>query len=157
MTGGGEDDIDGERQEGFGPVDPTALRTIRDLCLEHEPLVDSARLEDPLNPQKLVVELADGVGTATAARFDVRWSLAGNYSFHYTDEAGRDFRFDCHPKPGAPSRHFHPPPDAPSTPVEPSCISVATVSLVTRAVLAQWRVAYDRAEFDCLNDAENPP
>jgi hypothetical protein len=161
MTEDGEStprrDQPGEGLEGFGPIDAGALREIRNLFVEREPLVETASLDDPLNPQTLSVELSDGVGDASTARLDVRWSVAGNYSVHYTDDRDRNFRFDCHPKPEAPTRHFHPPPDAPSRPVEPSCIIVTEATLVARAVLHQWRDAYDRGAFDDINDAENPP
>lgn len=147
----------GENVEGFGPIDAGALRSIRDLFVEMEPLVAAADLDDQLNPQTLTVELSDGIGNASSVRFDVRWSLVGNYSFHYTDDLDRNFRFDRHPKPDAPTRHFHPPPDAVSRPVDPSCITVSEVGLVTRAVLQRWRYAYDGGTFDDINDAENPP
>ncbi|WP_123538097.1 hypothetical protein [Halosimplex salinum] len=143
--------------EAFGPIDPGALREIRDLFVELEPLVETASLDNPLNPQTLSVEFADGIGDAPTARFDIRWSLSGNYAVHYTDNLDRDFRFDCHPKPDAPTRHFHPPPDAPSHAVEPSCITVTEAPLVTRAVLQRWRDAYESGTFDGINDAENPP
>jgi hypothetical protein len=146
-----------EPTEVFGPIDAGALREIRDLVVNQEPLVEEASLDDPLNPQTLSVDLSDGVGAASTARIDIRWSLAGNYAAHYTDAQGRDFRFDCHPKPDAPTRHFHPPPDAPSRPVEPSCITVREAPLVTRAVLQRWRYAYTNGTFEGLNDAENPP
>lgn len=146
-----------EQTEVFGPIDGGALREIRGLFAEMEPLVETASLDDPLNPQTLSVELSSGVGDASTARFDVRWSLAGNYSFHYTDDRDRDFRFDCHSKPDAPRRHFHRPPEAPARPVEPSCITVREPPLVTRAVLQRWWYAYDRGTFDGINDAENPP
>lgn len=146
-----------EHPEVFGPIDAGALREIRNLFVEMEPLVESGSLDAPLNPQSLSIELSDGVGNASAARFDVRWSLTGNYAVHYTDDRDRNFRFDCHPKPDAPTRHFHPPPDAPSRPVDPSCITVPEVALVTRAVLQRWRYAYTHGTFDGVNDAENPP
>lgn len=146
-----------EQAEVFGPIDAGALREIRDLVVNQEPLVEEASLDDPLNPQTLSVDLSDGVGAASTARIDIRWSLAGNYAAHYTDTQGRDFRFDCHPKPDAPTRHFHPPPDAPSRPVEPSCITVREAPLVTRAILQRWRYAYTNGTFEGLNDAENPP
>lgn len=154
MTRPGESDAG---REVFGPIDAGALREIRDLVVELEPLVESASLDNPLNPQTVSVDLADGVGAASAARIDVRWSLRGNYAAHYTDTENRNFRFDCHPKPDAPRRHFHPPPDAPSRPVDPSCITVSEIGLVTRAVLQQWRIAYETGGFDGLNEAENPP
>lgn len=146
-----------EPTEVFGSIDAGALREIRDLVVNQEPLVEEASLDDPLNPQTLLIDLSDGVGAASTARIDIRWSLAGNYAVHYTDTQGRDFRFDCHPKPDAPTRHFHPPPDAPSRPVEPSCITVREAPLVTRAVLQRWRYAYTNGTFEGLNDAENPP
>ena len=146
-----------EQAEVFEPIDAGALREIRDLVVNHEPLVEEASLGDPLNPQTLSVDLSDGVGAASTARIGIRWSLAGNYAAHYTDTQGRDFRFDCHPKPDAPTRHFHPPPDAPSRPVEPSCVTVREAPLVTRAVLQRWRYAYTNGTFEGLNDAENPP
>lgn len=146
-----------EQSEVFGPIDAGALREIRDLFVEQEPLVQTASLDDPLNPQTLSIELSDGVGTASTAQIDVRWSLTGNYAAHYTDDREQNFRFDCHPKPDAPRRHFHPPPDAPSRPVEPSCITVAEVALVTRAILQRWRHAYTHDTFEGINDAANPP
>jgi len=146
-----------EQSEVFGPIDAGALREIRDLFVEQEPLVHTASLNDPLNPQTLSIELSDGVGAASTAQIDVRWSLTGNYAANYSDDRDRHFRFDCHPKPDAPRRHFHPPPDAPSRPVEPSCITVSAVSLVTRAILRRWRYAYTHETFEEINDAENPP
>lgn len=143
--------------ERFGAIDGEALRDIRDRFVELEPLVESAALDDPLNPQTLSVELADGVGDADHARMDVRWSITDNYAAHYTDSRGRNYRFDCHPKPDAPRRHFHTPPDAPTRPVEKSCISVSEIELATRAVLGRWRAAYDAGEFELVNEATNPP
>lgn len=155
-SGDGSLDSDG-RPEVFGPIDAGALREIRDLFLELEPLVESASVDDPLNPQTLTVELSVGVGSAEAARFDVRWSLTGNYAFHYVDDLDRNFRFDAHPKPDAPRRHFHSPPDASSRPVEPSCIAVREVELVSRAVLKQWRDTLERGTLQHVNEAEDPP
>lgn len=146
-----------EQSEVFGPIDAGALREMRDLFVDMEPLVETATLDDPFDPQTLLVELSDGVGEASTARFDVRWSLTDNYAVHYTDDRDRNFRFDCHPKPDAPSRHFHPPPDAPSRPVGSSCITVPELPLVTRAVLQRWRYAYSQGTFEGINDAENPP
>jgi hypothetical protein len=150
------DDTD-DHSEVFGPIDASALREIRDLFVDREPLVETASLDDPLNPQTLSVALADGIGDAASARFDVRWSLFNKYAFHYTDALGRDLRFDRHPKPDAPARHFHLPPTAASRPVEPSCITVTEASLVTRAVVQLWRDAYERGSLDGINDAEDPP
>lgn len=155
--GGSPNDDRDDRPEVFGPIDAGALREIRDLFVETEPLVETASLDDPVNPQTLSIELSDGVGDASAARMDVRWSLTGNYAAHYNDDLDRNFRFDCHPKPDSPTRHFHPPPDAPSRPVEPSCITVSEAPLVARAILKRWRYAYETGSFEGINDAENPP
>lgn len=150
-----EDPVDSSG--GFGPIDAGALREIRDIFVEEEPLVESTRLTPPLDPHVLHVELADGIGSAGSARLDVRWSLTDNYAFHYTDSEGVDFRYDRHPKLDAPMAHFHTSPDAPSDPVEASCIGVTESSLVARAVLKLWRDAYEHGSFDGLNEAENPP
>jgi hypothetical protein len=40
---------------------------------------------------------------------------------------------------------------------EPSCIDVTEVSLVTRAVHAMWRAAYEDGDIEQLNSASNPP
>jgi hypothetical protein len=152
-----QDSQSAEQAEVFGPIDAGALREIRDLFVDQEPLVEAASLDNPLNPQTLSIELSDGVGDASTARIDIRWTLTENYAAHYTDDRGRDFRFDCYPKPDAPKRHFHPPPDALSRPVELSCITVCEAPLVTRAVLQRWRYAYTHETFAGLNDAENPP
>jgi len=153
MNWDGESD---DEREVFGPIDAGALREIRDLVVELEPLVAHAAVDDPVNPQTLSIEFSDGIGDATTARFDVRWSVTGHYAFHHTDDAKQNFRFDRHPKPDAPTRHVHPPPDAPSRPVEQSCISVTEIALVTRAVLQRWRDAYDRGAFHRLNEAKDP-
>jgi len=161
MTGGDDDRSEHaelpDHSEVFGPIDAGALRTIRDLFVELEPLVETATLDDPLNPQTLSIELADGIREASTARIEFRWSLTGNYAAHYTDDKKRDYRFDCHPKPDAPRKHLHPPPEAPSEPVELSCITVSEITLVTRAIHQRWRYAYTNDTFEGINEAENPP
>ena len=143
--------------ERFGAVDPGALREIRDVFVEMEPLVESTSLDDPLSPSELRVTLAEGIGDAAGARFDVQWSVRNYYSFHYTDDAGVDARFDRHPKPEGSTSHFHVPPDADSDAIERSCITVTEPRLVARAVLKCWRRAHDRGTVDGLNDAASPP
>jgi hypothetical protein len=149
--------MSGDESAGFGPIDADALRDIRSVVTTMEPLVTAARLDDPLNPGQLHVEFEDGIGAATSARIDARWSTRDNYSFHYTDDAGVDYRFDRHPKPDGPRAHFHPPPDAPSDGAVPSCIRVVEIPLVARAVFGLWRNAYERGSVDGINDAANPP
>jgi hypothetical protein len=73
------------------------------------------------------------------------------YSFHYVDSESVSWRFDRHPNTHSPEIHFNPPPDAAMTAAEPSCIDVTEVSLVTRAVHAMWRAAYENEDLDQLN------
>jgi hypothetical protein len=68
-----------------------------------------------------------------------------------------NWRFDRHPNTHSHEVHFHPPPEAATTDAEPSCIDVTEVSLVTRAVHAMWRAAYDDDEMDWLDSVSNPP
>jgi|AntDeeMinimDraft_4_1070355.scaffolds.fasta_scaffold03172_5 hypothetical protein len=79
------------------------------------------------------------------------------YSFHYVDSEARNWRFDRYPNTHSSEIHFHPPPDATTTAAEPSCIGVTEVSLVTHAVHALWRTAYEDDDVDQLNSTSNPP
>jgi hypothetical protein len=146
---------EGEETGQFGAIDLPALQRIRSLWLDLEPLVEHSEYDDPIAPTKLRIELRDGIGPASTAQFEVQWSHLGNYSFHYVDEANLNWRFDRHPNPHSPVRHFHPPPDAADA--EPSCIQVDEASLVTRAVQKLWRAAYESGNLDQLNSASNPP
>jgi len=146
----------GDRAGKFGRIYVPALRQIRNLWVDLEPLVETTRYDDPVSPIELHVRLADGIGDAQKARLDIQWSERDMYSFHYTDR-GIDWRFDRHPNTHSPEKHFHPPPDAPSTSAVPSCIDVTEVSLVARAVHAMWRAAYEHDDPDRLNSSTNPP
>ena len=148
-----EDDRSGE----FGPIYLPALQRIRDLWLELEPIVEATSYDDVVAPTELQVSLSDGLGDAESARFDIQWSERGMYSFHYVDSEDVNWRFDRHPNTHSPEIHFHPPPEAATTAAEPSCIDVTEVSLVTRAVHAMWRAAYEDDAVDQLNSASNPP
>jgi hypothetical protein len=79
------------------------------------------------------------------------------YSFHYADTEDVNWRFGRHPNTHSPEKHFHPPPDAATADAEHSCIAVTEVSLVTRAVHALWRAAYDHDDTGRLNSRSNPP
>ena len=139
----------------FGAVDPGALRRLRDVFLQAEPLVTDHELVDPVNPRFLRVELTDGFGSAERCRFDVRWSVEGWYSVHHTDSADREFRFDRRPKPDSPTAHFHPPPDADGVSASP--ITVTVPELVAGAVHKLWRNAYEAETVGRLTDADDPP
>jgi len=149
------DDLDGD----VGAPDVAAMEQVRDVFREQDGLVDDAKtgLDDLIDPQELCVHLTDGIGHATWARFDITWYRTDCYSFHHVDSAGRNFRWDCHPKEGAPRRHFHPPPDAPSKEPEASCIEVREPKIVARAIHKLWRRAYETDATANLNKAENPP
>jgi hypothetical protein len=128
------DDISGP----IGPLDFPSLQQIRDLLLSEEPLVESATFDDPVNPTELVVEFSSGVDAP--GRLEITWWKRGAYRYHYTEPDGVDFRFDNHPKDGAPNAHFHPPPDAGHA--EPSFLSgVTQPQIVTRGVITRWRQA----------------
>jgi hypothetical protein len=146
-----------------GATDRPALLTIRDIIEEMEPLA-TARLDDYLNPSVLEVSLDDGLCDADEARIDVEWTTQNDYKFHYTDTVGVNLRWGKHPHGGeyvhvSGTEHFHPPPDASSDPadVEESCITQSPETLVTRAVLKLWRVAYHRDSYAPLNAGTNPP
>lgn len=51
-----------------------------ETCLWFELLVQAASLNNQLNSQTLSGELSDGVGAASTARIDLRWSLTRNYA-----------------------------------------------------------------------------
>lgn len=140
-----------ELSGSVGPVDYPTLRQIRDLLLDEEPLVNSAAFDDPINPSELVVEFETGL--ETARRFEITWWTSNAYRFHYTEPSGIDFRFDNHPKDGAPEAHFHPPPDAGQA--EPSFLGdILQPQVVTRAVLTRWRKAIiEEQGTDVLNQS----
>lgn len=155
-------DYSSDGHELRGPIDRPALIRIRDTFTKHEPL-SSARLDDLVSPSVLVVEFTDGIGDAESTRIDIRWTMKGDYSFHYTDSEGINARWGNHPHHGdypiPGTEHFHPPPDATSDPlrVEASCFSHTSERLVTLAVIELWRTAYHNESPGALNAGENPP
>lgn len=139
-----------------GPIDYDALLTIRDVVLDTEPLVTQHRLDGRLDPgPELTITVGAGFGASPSGRFDVVWTEYDCYNFHYTEADGIEFRFDRHPEPNAPPKHFHEPPDAVTR--VPSCIEVEPPELVTRAVLNCWRTALSLDDPSVLNSRSNPP
>ena len=146
-----------------GPTDRPALLAIRDVFDADEPLA-TAELDDYLDPTRLEVAFDDGLCGADTARIDIQWTTRDDYAFHYTDSRGIDLRWGKHPH-GDDYRnvpdleHYHPPPDASSEPseVEESCITQSPETLVARAVLKLWRVAYHAESVSLLNARSNPP
>ncbi|MFB6176923.1 MAG: hypothetical protein ABEI99_07235, partial [Halobaculum sp.] len=82
------------------------------------PLVVENRLQpDTLSPRMLALALdADQYpASVESVRIDLRWYESGDYTVHYIEsraEGEWQCRWDRHPKPDAPQRHCHPPPDA---------------------------------------------
>lgn len=140
-----------------GRPDPTTMRAIRDLFLDVEPLVEEATVDDPLSPREVRVRFADGIGSADRSRLDVTWYRTGAYRFHYVDDDGVNWRFDRHPNPHSPPKHFHEPPEGGSHAAVPSCIGVEEPRLVARAVWKLWRRAYETGDLAVLNEASDPP
>lgn len=144
-----------------GPIDGPSLFDFRAEFERLEPMA-TGEVDDPIDPTTVTISLADGIGSASSARLDVRWTTVDDYNVHYTDSDGRNLRWDVHPhdfpRP-TDDHHFHPPPTASSVSddVEASCIEVSEVILVARAVHVLWRLAYDRGGFEKINAVENPP
>ncbi|ELY51167.1 hypothetical protein [Natronolimnohabitans innermongolicus] len=156
---GGDDGTESHSLRGAS--DRRSLLEFRDVVEGMEPLATAA-LDDPLNPDELRISLADGIGPASRGRFDVRWSTTNDYNIHYTDDRGRNLRWDVHPHEyPAPDdeSHFHPPPDASSDDgaVEASCIDVRQVQLVARATVTLWRTLYDAESLEEPNGVVDPP
>ena len=153
---------DADRTGEFGAISLSALRRVRNRWVDLEPLVANTGYDDSIDPSELHVELSDGLDDADTARFDIQWSELDNYSFHYVDSAGVNWRFDRHPNTHSLEAHFHPPqdttrPDVSTATAEPFCIRVEEVSLVTRTVVAMWRAAYESGDRGRLNSSSNPP
>ena len=140
-----------------GAPDVDGMEIVRDVFLRDEPLVAEAELDSVLSPREIRLSLDDGIGDANRARIDVTWYTSGAYSFHYTDSADANWRFDRHPNPHSPEMHFHAPPDAGAHDAEPSCITVEEPRLVALAVVKLWRRAYESGSMSHLNTADNPP
>ena len=141
--------MSGDISGPVGPVDYVFLQQIRELLVTEEPLVESAAVDDPVNPTELVVAFSSGLDAP--GRMEITWWTTGAYRYHYTEPDGIDFRFDKHPKQNAPYAHFHPPPDAGVA--EPSFLSGETqLQVITRAVITRWRKAAIEGEpLDSLN------
>lgn len=145
-----DDDLDGE----LGTLDVVAMDEIRSAFTGLDGLIEAAGFQNPADPEMVHVYFSDGIGEATDCRFDIRWYGNGYYSVHHTDSIERNFRWDYHPKVGAPDEHFHPPPDAPSGDPEPSCLTAEEPPVVARAVHKLWRRSYDTGNTTELNSTE---
>ena len=134
---------DSESHPLRGAIDAGALHDFRSEFERLEPLA-SGSLDDPVSPSELRLQLDDGIGEATTATLTVRWSVQNDYNIHYSDDTGRDLRWDVHPHEytaPAGDSHYHPPPHASNDDddVEASCIGVTELVLLARAVHHLWR------------------
>ena len=146
-----------ERSADLGSPDVTTMRHIRELFDREEPLVETAQFDSVLDPLEVQIQFTDGIDDADWCRLDVTWYKSGAYRFHYVDDRDVHWRFDNHPNPHSPEKHFHRPPNAPAETAERSCIQVEEPRLVARAVLKLWRRAYETGDLSHLNTASNPP
>jgi hypothetical protein len=107
-----------------GPLNVPTLDVLARRGGTH-PLVDGWAFEtDAMSPRRLALHLDEDQypPPVAAVRLDVRWFEGGDYAVQYLETRGDDVwqcRWDRHPKPDAPTAHFHPPPDA-AADVEPS-------------------------------------
>jgi hypothetical protein len=143
---------DSESRSLRGAIDAGALHDFRAEFEHLEPLA-SGSLDDPVNPHELRLQLDDGTGEATTATITVRWSVRDDYNVHYSDDTGRNLRWDVHPHEyTAPDRgtHYHPPSNASSDDddVDASCIGITEIVLVARAVQQLWRAGYESGTAD---------
>lgn len=138
-----------------GVPDPDLMARVRTVAEDYEPLVVDSEFDDPLDPETVHLHLAEGIN-ADSGRFDVTWTNAGFYRYHYTEGDDFNYRYDRHPRPDLPDKHFHEPPRAAHDDAVPSCIDVRTVRLVTMAVLQLWRDTIETGNLDRLQQP-NPP
>ena len=103
-----------------GPLDVPTLEVMAQRATTH-PLVDGwAFRPDALSPRRLELRLDEEQypPPVAEARLDVRWFEGGDYTVQYLETRGEEVwqcRWDRHEKSGAPTAHFHPPPDAAAT------------------------------------------
>jgi hypothetical protein len=115
--------VTGEEYSG-GPLDVPTLEVIAQRAGTH-PIVDGWAFQpDAMSPRRLELSLDDDQYSPSVEgiRLDIRWFEGGEYTVQYLEAREDDIwqcRWDRHPKPGAPTTHFHPPPDAASD-AEPS-------------------------------------
>lgn len=107
-----------------GPLDVPTLEVMGRRARSHGLVTGWSFRPDRISPRRLELRLdaAQYPERVDAARIDLSWYEGGEYTVHYLelrDDHRWQCRWDRHPKPGGPTTHFHPPPDA-GTPVEPS-------------------------------------
>lgn len=115
-----------EEFDASDPLDVPTLEVLAGRATTH-PLVTDATFEpDLITPRGLEVHLdpEQYPDPISEARLDIRWFEGGDYAIHYVEvdpDGMWQCRWDRHPKPGTPTEHFHPPPNA-GTAVESSLV-----------------------------------
>lgn len=137
-----------------GAPDVHQLRTARRVATTHEPLVGEAAFDSTVDPQLLQLPMEAGI-QADIGRFDVTWTDAGYYRYHYTEGEAFNYRYDFHPRQDVPAKHFHEPPGAGHGAVR-SPIEVEAVPLVTLAVLQLWRDTVESGDLERLQQSDPP-
>ncbi|MFC7135364.1 MULTISPECIES: hypothetical protein [Salinibaculum] len=137
------------------------LDAFRDAFVSIEPMASGA-IDDRVDPRELRLTIPYGPGGAEETTFAVRWTTAGDYNIHHSDDSERNLRWDIHPHEfSIPSddRHFHPPPEASNVDeeVEASCLEAKRIDLVARAVHLLWKQALGEDALDSMNAGTNPP
>lgn len=122
-----------------GPLDVATLEVLGRRAVTHPLVTEWTWQPDAVSPRSLELHFdADQYPPSVQrGRLDVRWFEGDDYTFHYVEshaDSGWQCRWDRHPKPDAPTPHFHPPPDA-SADVEPSPIDATHHLGVLFAVL----------------------
>ena len=143
--------MSGDEFDASGPLDVPTLEVLAGRATTH-PLVTDVTFEpDSITLRVLEIHLdaEQYPDPVTEVRLDIRWFEGGNYSIHYV-EAGREepwqCRWDRHPKPDAPTEHFHPPPDAGSA-IQASQLGADHHLAVLFAVL-EWIQGRLREHYD---------
>ena len=114
-----------ERPEGpSGPLDIPTLTVLAQRAATHPLVSDWQFRPDSITPRVLELQVDSEQYPAMVddVRVDIRWFKGGDYSVHYLERSPAktwQCRWDRHPKPNAPTEHFHPPPTAEDI-VEPS-------------------------------------
>jgi hypothetical protein len=109
--------VSGPEFDASGPLDVSTLEVLAERATTHPLVTDAAFQPDSISPRvlEILIDATQYPGPIREARLDVRWFEGGEYSIHYveTEPSGTwQCRWDRHPKPDAPTEHFHPPPDA---------------------------------------------
>lgn len=109
--------MSGPEFDTSGPLDVSTLEVIAGRAATHPLVTETVFQPDQITPRVLELQFDTTQYPApiSEVRLDIRWFEGGDYSLHYLEiePNGRwQCRWDRHPKPDAPTEHFHPPPDS---------------------------------------------